>query len=437
MRCMKTVLIVFGALAAILSPGAASGDEAFERALSLAAEKRYSDAREVLDPLLEREPGHRRARLLHGVLRARAGRVGEAIDIFEALRRDYPEMSEPYNNLAVLYAVEGRLEDAREILLATLKRQPDAVVYANLGDVYTKLARRAYQQAREIEAGGGAHPEQEKDTTFAIPVTPDDSSETGMRGATAEPQNPPMEPRETATESGGPAVQSRDVMAKPPEGGQEPADPVPQGRESATESQDAAPESREPVASPVAADAQRPDTESRDTREDTAGTVPAASEAASMSSAFCARAGGFQGRRAVADAALWLQSYGAEVVEVRHEERRIASSYRVYLPPFESREEAEAKLREIRNRGVRDVAVIKDGDLANGISFGIYRQADNMHRRVAALDRLGYAVSSYAADLEIVEEYVIKARAGGAPDTLDDAWTSRFPEQSIRVVDCG
>ena len=439
MRCMKTVLIVFGALAAILSPGAASGDEAFERALSLAAEKRYSDAREVLDPLLEREPGHRRARLLHGVLRARAGRVGEAIDIFEALRRDHPEMSEPYNNLAVLYAVEGRLEDARETLLAILKRQPDAVVYANLGDVYTKLARRAYQQARELEAGDGAPPEQETDTTFAIWVTPDNSSETGMRGATAEPQNPPMEPRETATESGGPAVQSRDVMAKPPEGGQEPADPVPQGRESATESQDAVPESRESVAPPstVAADTQRPDTESRDTREDTAGTVPAASEAASMPSAFCARAGGFQGRRAVADAALWLQSYGAEVVEVRHEERRIASSYRVYLPPFESREEAEAKLREIRNRGVRDVAVIKDGDLANGISFGIYREADNMHRRVAALDRLGYPVRSLAADLEIVEEYVIKARAGGAPDTLDGAWTSRFPEQSIRVVDCG
>ena len=439
MRCMKTVLIVFGVLAAILSPGAASGDEAFERALSLAAEKRYSDAREVLDPLLEREPGHRRARLLHGVLRARAGRVGEAIDIFEALRRDHPEMSEPYNNLAVLYAVGGRLEDAREILLATLKRQPDAVVYANLGDVYTKLARRAYQQARELEAGGGAHPEQETDTTFAIWVTPDDSSETGMRGATAEPQNPPMEPRETATESGGPAVQSRDGMAKPPEGGQEPADLVPQGWESATESQDAVPESRESVAPTptVTADAQRPDPESRDTREDTAGKVPAASEAASMPSAFCARAGGFQGRRAVADAALWLQSYGAEVVEVRHEERRIASSYRVYLPPFESREEAEAKLREIRKRGVRDVAVIKDGDLANGISFGIYREADNMHRRVAALDRLGYPVRSHAADLEIVEEYVIKARAGGAPDTLDGAWTSRFPEQSIRVVDCG
>ena len=411
MRCMKTVLIVFGALAAILSHGAASGDEAFERALSLAAEKRYSDAREVLDPLLEREPGHRRGRLLHGVLRARAGRVGEAIDIFVALRRDHPEMSEPYNNLAVLYAVEGRLEDAREILLATLERQPDAVVYANLGDVYTKLARRAYQQARELEAGGGAPPEQETDTTFAIRVTPDDSSETGMRGATAEP----------------------------PEGGQEPVDPASQPQESETVSQDAAPESREPAAPPstVAADTQRPDTESRVVREDTAGTVPAASEAASMPSAFCARAGGFQGRRAVADAALWLQSYGAEVVEVRHEERRIASSYRVYLPPFESREEAEAKLREIRNRGVRDVAVIKDGDLANGISFGIYREADNMHRRVAALDRLGYPVRSHAADLEIVEEYVIKARAGGAPDTLDGAWTSRFPEQSIRVVDCG
>ena len=86
---------------------------------------------------------------------------------------------------------------------------------------------------------------------------------------------------------------------------------------------------------------------------------------------------------------------------------------------------------------MRDIAVIPDGDLANGISFGIYKEPDNMNRRVAALDRLGYSVRSQAADVEVVEEYVIKARAGGVPGALDAAWTSRFPEQSIRVVDCG
>lgn len=384
MRCMKTVWCAVGALAVILFPGVAPGDDSLQRAISLAAEQRYPEARKLLDPLLEREPGHPRARLLHGVLRAREGRNGEAIDIFEALRRDHPDMSEPYNNLAVLYALQGRLDDARTILLAILERQPDAVIYANLGDVYTKLARRAYQQARESGADGGAGPARKTDASIAI-----------------------LEP------SGG---------------------------ASGTESPGIAPEPRKPVTTQptVVAAARNQGTGSSGTQEAAAaGTVPAASATGSMSAAFCTYAGGFQDRHAVADAALWLQSYGAEVLEVRHEERRIASSYRVYLPPFANPEDAAAKLREIRDRGVRDVAIIRDGDLANGISFGVYSKAENMQRRVAEIDQLGYAARSRAADAKTVTEYVLKARASGAPDTLDAAWTSRFPEHTIQLVGCG
>ena len=404
MRCMKRVLFACGALAAILSSGAALGDEAFERALSLATEKRYSEAREALDPLLRREPGDPRARLLHGVLRVREERVGEAIDIFEALRRDFPDMSEPYNNLAVLYAREGRLDAARELLLATLERGPDAVAYANLGGVYTRLARRAYERARELEAGGGAGPEPEMDTAVAIPATPGHTTVTGARGGVTESRQFVTEPGDAATE---PAMDPRD----------------------------AAPESPDSLAAPiVAAGAVAPATESRDA---TAETVSAASRPASPPATFCARAGGFPGRRAVAEAALWLQSYGAEVLEVRHEERRTASGYQVYLPPLDDREEAVAKLRAIRDRGVRDVAIIEEGELANGISFGVYREVDNVHRRVAALGQLGYAVNSLPAGVEVATEYVIEARAGGAPDTLGAAWASQFPGRALRVVDCG
>ena len=128
------------------------GEDAFERALLLTAEERHSEAREVLDPLLQRDPDHTRARLLHGVLRAQEGRVGDAIEIFETLRRDNPDMSEPYNNLAVLYAVEGRLDDARKILLESLERRPDAVTYANLGKVYARLAQDANERARKLDA---------------------------------------------------------------------------------------------------------------------------------------------------------------------------------------------------------------------------------------------------------------------------------------------
>ena len=418
MRCVKTLLLALGGLIAILAPGAAPGGEAFERALALASEKRYADAREVLDPLLQREPVDPRARLLHGVLRAHEGHVGDAIEVFETLRRDYPDMSEPYNNVAVLYAVEGRLDDARRTLIAVLARQPDAVLYANLGDVYTKLARRAYDRARELEAGGASSRPQEMHTALAAP--PSRSTET-MTG-----------PTETMTGS-------TETMTGPPEGEREMTGAPPQTGEARTAPPDTAPPSEAPsVAPPVAAAAMpAPDAGSGTIRKTLTEPEPATTGPDSKPPAFCANAGAFQDRRSVADGALWLQSYGAEVIEVRHEERRIADSYRVYLPPFDNREQAVARLREIRGRGVRDVAVIPDGDLANGISFGIYREADNMHRRTAALGELGIAVRWRAEDFEVVEEYVIRARAGGMPATLDAAWTARFPDHAIRVVSCG
>ena len=428
---MKTALLALGVLAALLLPGSAFGGAEFERALALAGEKRFAEARDVLGSVLEHEPDDVQARLLHGVLRAHEGRVGEAIDIFEALRHEHPDLLEPYNNLAVLYALDGRLEAARETLLATLDRRADAVVYANLGDVYTKLARRAYEHARELEAGGGVRTDQELDTAFAMPVTPEGSTDPAPRGAAT--QQPVMAPPGDAADPAAPTVEPGAATTKPAEVESEatqPAVPAVPGQESATGTQDVAPESPG-----VATEGQAPAMpESPDA--DAVEAAPAEPEPASTPSAFCARAGGFVGRRDVAEAARWLQSHGAEVLEVHHEARAAADGYRVYLPPLQTRAEAVTKLREIRNRGVRDVAVVPDGDLANGISFGIYRKAENMNRRVAALERLGYAVRSQPAKLESVGEYVVEARAGGAPAALDAAWTSRFPGQALRVVDC-
>ena len=365
--------IAAGALAVLLSFDAVADERTFERALSLAAEKRYAEAREVLDAVLDREPDHVDARLLHGVLHARGGRPGEAIEIFEALRREHPEMVEPYNNLAVLYALEGRLEEARETLLAILERHPDPVAYANLGDVYTKLARSAYERARELDAGHGGSGTGEVETALEAP-----SSAQGSPGIDFDGDGPGTRTL---------AMESAEAVTKP-------------------------------------AGAGKGDTE-----------TPAPS-------AVCARAGGFEGRRVVAEAALWLQSRGAEVLEVRRDEGEGSSGpWRVYLPPFASREEAQAKLREIRSRGVRDIAVIRDGELANGVSFGVYRETANVQRRVAALERLGYAVRSQATEGAPVGGYAIEVRTRGAVAGFEAAgfeaeWASRFPERPLQVVDC-
>ena len=400
------------------------GEDAFERALALAAAERDSEAREVLDPLLRRNPDHPRARALHGVLRAREGRVGHAIEIFEALRRDQPDMSEPYNNLAVLYTVEGRLDDARTILLESLERRPDAVTYAALGEVYAKLAHDANERARELDAGVIASLDREATSVSAGSRTPADP-------APADPG--PTQPREGNAQSG------RSVT-EPPRAAAEPEAPARRRQpDSTAQARNAAPEPGSPVTRPstMTADARAPNTRTESAQGATTETIAAASKEASTPDGFCADAGRFQGRHAVADAARWLQSFGAEVIEVRREERRIADSYRVYLPPLESRRHASAKLRELRDRGVRDLAVIPHGDLTNGISFGIYKNMENVHRRIAEIQEIGQSVRSRAADEEVVTVYAIKARVGGSPTALEVAWTPQFPGQSIRVVDCG
>ena len=330
-RKMRRFLAV-AAFAFIVAPGMAAADEALERALSLAAEERHAEAGELLGSFLERNPDHPQGRLLHGILNARTGRVSDAIDIFRALLEDRPDMYEPYNNLAVLYAVQGRLDEARETLLAALEHHPAAVVYENLGDVYTDLARRAYLRARSMKRADGD----------AVP-----GEATGVLEA--------------------------DVGMN-----------------------------REGVGEPA------------------------------PRSGVCARAEGFEDLDAVAGAVQWLRARGAEIVAVRLEEDRSIKSYRVFLPPFQSHDEAAEAVRAIQERGVRDVAVIGEGALKNGVSFGVYRDEENMRRRVADLEALGYSARS-APDVEVDDNYVVEVRA---PATFDVDWPGHFPEQSIRRVDC-
>ena len=146
----RRTLAAFAMTAAFASP-AAGLDTDLERALSLAADNRDAQARAVLDPLLVSEGHDPTVRLLHGVLRARERRVNEAIDTFEGLLRDHPEMPEPYNNLAVLRAVQGQLEEARRTLLAGIDLRPDlATAHANLATVYTHMALHASARAKEL-----------------------------------------------------------------------------------------------------------------------------------------------------------------------------------------------------------------------------------------------------------------------------------------------
>jgi len=93
-------------------------------------------------------------RFLKGVLLAESGRRDEAATVFEQLTIDFPDMPEPYNNLAVIYAAEGKYDQALTALQAAVRAQPGyAVAQQNLGDVYVQLARISYLKAQKLDPG--------------------------------------------------------------------------------------------------------------------------------------------------------------------------------------------------------------------------------------------------------------------------------------------
>ena len=133
-------------------------------------------------------------------------------------------------------------------------------------------------------------------------------------------------------------------------------------------------------------------------------------------------------------AAAWLEGLGADV-RVREERREVVKDHWVYQPPLASRDRAVAKMQEMRANGVEDIAVIRHGDLANGISLGIYRSTDNMRRRVAALESIGYPVQ-YETTLTTTTTHRLDAVLAMFPAFLSADWSARFPAHPLDVVDC-
>ena len=102
---------------------------------------------------LQKVPNDPQMRLLSSRLQDAQGKTDEATATLESLTQEFPELPEPHNNLAVLYARQGRLQDALGSLHKALAARPDyTVALENLGDLYASMALQAYQQARQTPA---------------------------------------------------------------------------------------------------------------------------------------------------------------------------------------------------------------------------------------------------------------------------------------------
>jgi len=118
---------------------------------------KLEEAAQRADTFLAANPRDARLRFLKGLILTRQGRAGDAIPVFVKLTEDFPELAEPHNNLAVLYASEGRYEKARAELESAIRVNPNyATAYENLGDVYARLAGQAYGKSAQLDPNNAA-----------------------------------------------------------------------------------------------------------------------------------------------------------------------------------------------------------------------------------------------------------------------------------------
>lgn len=118
----------------------------------LIGEGAYAPALAKIDAVLATDAKNPQARFLKGVVQTDQADTDAAIATFQALNEDYPELPEPYNNLAVIWAQRGEYDKARNALEVALVTRPDyAIAHENLGDIYVRLAGAQYERAISLD----------------------------------------------------------------------------------------------------------------------------------------------------------------------------------------------------------------------------------------------------------------------------------------------
>lgn len=115
---------------------------------------RMAEATAQADRYLQTRPRDPQMRFLKGMIQRETGKLDDAFQIFKSLTEEFPELPEPHNNLAVLYAARNEIDNARASLEMAVRTNPNyATAHENLGDVYARLAANAYARAQQLDGG--------------------------------------------------------------------------------------------------------------------------------------------------------------------------------------------------------------------------------------------------------------------------------------------
>ena len=148
-------LRLFSLIACALPLTAHSGD--FEDASQSFKAGQHAKALEQIERHLSGKPKDAQGRFLKGIILTGMNKQSDATVIFKKLTEDYPDLPEPYNNLAVIYAQQKQYDKAKEALEMAIRTHPAyATAHENLGDIYSRLASQAYGKALQLDSNNAS-----------------------------------------------------------------------------------------------------------------------------------------------------------------------------------------------------------------------------------------------------------------------------------------
>jgi Flp pilus assembly protein TadD len=145
----------------------------YQQAMQLYRGAQYDKAMARVEAWLRERPKDARGRFLRGMILSRQQKVDEAIRVYTDLTQDFPELPEPYNNLAVIYADRGELDRALGLLDTAIRANPSfAAAQENLGDIHIRLAAAAYDKALKLDTKSSALAAKLKAANELVPSRP-------------------------------------------------------------------------------------------------------------------------------------------------------------------------------------------------------------------------------------------------------------------------
>jgi len=147
---IKIKLFYIFIISSVLVTSVTAANEEIQRLIQQGS---FEKALVIAEEQLSKNPDEVQTLFLKGLILARMDRHKDSASVFIGLTEKYPELPEPYNNLAVVYAASGDYDKAEEALRKAINTHPSyATAHENLGDIYAKMASQAYNNALKLDS---------------------------------------------------------------------------------------------------------------------------------------------------------------------------------------------------------------------------------------------------------------------------------------------